>query len=124
MRTHALLVMLLVTAVAADASPPVTLEAPRNLVVRDYKPHVILGWTYDGAGTAGFEIERAIAAGHGTAKADRFTRVGAPGRDARTFRDAGSHAGTTYVYRIRAVGAGTVSPWSTELIVRVNTTRR
>ena len=121
MRMRALVILLFATSAASSS---VALEAPRNLVVRDYQPHVTLAWTYDGAKTTGFEIERATVAGSTTAHPDQFRRVGAPTRDARTFRDAGSHAGMTYVYRIRAVGAGTVSPWSTELIVRVGTTRR
>jgi hypothetical protein len=101
----------------------VTLDAPRHLTVLDYKPRVVLGWTYDGTLTTGFEVERAIVAGAPNARPDRFTQIGAPGREARRFRDPTSHAGMTYVYRIRAVGTGTMSPYS-EIIVRVNAARR
>lgn len=106
------------------ANRSVTLDAPRYLTVLDYTPRVVLAWTYDGALTTGFEVERAIVAGAPNARADRFTRIGAPGRDTRTFRDPTSHAGMTYVYRVRAVGTGTMSPYSKDLIVKVYARKR
>lgn len=108
----------------AAPPPAVTLDAPRHLTVRDYTPRVVLAWTYDGALTTGFEIERAVLDGAPNAQPDRFTRVGAPGPVARTFRDPASHPGMTYVYRIRAVGTGTVSPYSKEIIVKVHASKR
>ena len=116
---------------AADASsgraqtspPPLSLEAPRHLMVLRYTPRVVIAWTYDSDPKLGFEVERAILDGVPRARPDRFTKVGAPSRDARSFRDPTSHAGMTYVYRIRAVSAGTTSPYSKELIVRVHATR-
>ena len=125
MRTRLLLALLLMSVLTADAGPPsATPEVPRDLVVRDYKPHVTLAWTCDRAPTSGFEVERAIVAGVRTPKPDRFKRVGTPGRDTRTFRDLTSQPGLTYAYRIRAVGNGTVSAYSTEVIVKVNADRR
>jgi hypothetical protein len=98
-------------------------ETPRHLTVRDYKPRVVLGWTHDGGATT-FEIERAIVDGSPKARYDAFSRVGTPAGAARTFRDQTSHPGMTYAYRIRAVHRGAVSPWSTEIVVKVNRTPR
>ena len=103
--------------------PPVSLEAPRHLTVLRYTPRVVIAWTYDSDRTTGFEVERAILDGVPNARPDRFTKVGAPNRDARSFRDPTSHGGMTYVYRIRAIGAGTTSPYSKELIVRIHAPR-
>jgi hypothetical protein len=110
--------LLLMTAATGHAGrgerpPSVTLEAPTDLTVVRYKPDVVLRWAHAGTFTRGYEVERAVASGP-------FRRVGAPGRNARTFRDAASSPGLMYVYRIRAVGVGSVSPYSTELIVIVN----
>lgn len=100
--------------------PTLTLDAPTHLTVLRYKPRVLLGWTYEGPLTTGFEIERAVIDGASNAHPDRFTRIGTPGREARSFRDPTSRAGMAYIYRIRAVGAGTASPWAKEIIVKVN----
>ena len=102
----------------------VSLERPRDLTVLRYTPHVVLGWTYDGAMTTGFEIERAIVDGAPNARPDQFKHIGVAGRDARIFRDPTSHAGMTYRYRIRAAGPGTVSPYSLEVIVKINSPAR
>lgn len=106
---------------AAPAPRTESLDRPRHLTVLRYKPHVVLGWTYDGAMTSGFEIERSIVAGSSSARPDQFRQIGVAGRSARSFRDATSRPGMTYVYRIRAAGPGTVSPYSTEVIVKINT---
>lgn len=112
--------VLLGTAALAPGPPPVeSLDAPRNLVVLRYQPRVVLGWTYDGALTTGFEMERAIVAGSTGHRPSAFTPIGTPGRDTRRFRDPTSRPGMTYVYRVRAIGVGTVSPYSKEIIVRV-----
>ena len=104
---------------SSSSAPTVTLDAPRHLVVLHYQPRVVIGWTYDGQLTTGFEVERA----NGAESPLRFHRVATPGRDARSFRDPTSHAGPTYVYRVRAVGAGTISPYSKELIVWMTSRR-
>lgn len=106
-----------------DAPAPRTesLDRPRHLAVVRYKPHVVLGWSYDGAMTTGFEVERSIVDGSPNARPDQFKRIGVAGRDARSFRDPTSRPGMTYIYRIRAAGPGTVSPYSTEVIVKINT---
>jgi hypothetical protein len=121
------LVVLVRIVSAADAraqtSPPQSLEAPRNRMVLRYTPRVVIAWTYDSDPKLGFEVERAILDGVPNARPDRFTKVGTPNRDARSFRDPTSHTGMTYVYRIRAVSAGATSPYSKELIVRVHATR-
>ncbi|MBI2204602.1 MAG: fibronectin type III domain-containing protein [Candidatus Rokubacteria bacterium] len=106
-----------------DAPAPRTesLDRPRHLAVVRYKPHVVLGWSYDGAMTTGFEVERSIVDGSPDARPDQFKRIGVAGRDARSFRDPTSRPGMTYIYRIRAAGPGTVSPYSTEVIVKINT---
>ncbi len=98
-----------------------SLDRPRHLTVVRYKPHVVLGWTYDGAMTTGFEIERAIVDGSPNPRPDQFKRIGVAGREARSFRDPASRPGLTYIYRVRAAGPGTVSPYSTEVIVKVTT---
>ena len=105
------------------APPAVSLEAPRHLTVLRYTPRVVIAWTYDSDPAAGFEVERAILDGVPNARPDRFTKVGAPNREARSFRDPTSHAGMAYVYRVRAIGAGTASPYSKELIVRIHAPR-
>jgi hypothetical protein len=87
-----------------------TLEAPSGLTVLRYKPDVVLAWTHGGASTTGYELERAMGGGP-------FRRIGTPGRQARTFRVTGSASGVMSVYRIRAVGAGAVSPYSQEVVV-------
>jgi hypothetical protein len=100
-----------------------SLDPPRHLTVRRYQPHVELGWTHDGGMTTGFEVERAIVAGTAHPRPDQFRKIGAPGREARSFRDPTSRPGMTYRYRLRAVGTGAVSPYSSEVIVRITAAR-
>jgi fibronectin type III domain protein len=90
-----------------------TIAAPTNLSVMRYRPHVLLRWEHDGRAIKGFEIERASTA-------DPFTRVGVVGREVRTFRDSGTRPGMSYVYRVRAVSAADASPYSDELLVKLN----
>jgi hypothetical protein len=87
------------------------LAAPHHPHVARYTPHVVLTWTHDGAGVVRFEIERAVGSG-------TFTPIGTSEVRSRTYRDATSRSGV-YRYRIRAVGAGVVSPWSDEILVKV-----
>ena len=64
---------------------------------------------------------RAIVDGSPNPRPDQFKRIGVAGREARSFRDPASRPGLTYIYRVRAAGPGTVSPYSTEVIVKVTT---
>jgi hypothetical protein len=92
------------------------LTAPQHPHVARYAPHVVLAWQHGGDRISHFEVERAVGRGP-------FKRVGTPGRDARTFRDPTSRPGVTYLYRIRAIGAGAASPWSDEILVRTRAPR-
>lgn len=94
----------------APSPANVTLEPPAGLTVVRYKPHVVIAWTHAARLATGYEIERAIGAG-------AFRRIGTAGRDARTFRDRTSSPGTTYVYRVRAVGTGVVSPYKAVIVI-------
>jgi hypothetical protein len=91
------------------------LVAPQHPHVVRYAPHVVVGWTHDGARVVRFEVERSVAGA-------RFRTIGTVPRDARTFRDPTSRSGV-YTYRIRAVGADTTSPWSDDVLVKVKLPR-
>lgn len=67
-----------------------------------------LAWTDNAEDETGFELERAL-------EGDVFTRVALLGIDALTYVDTGLPGGTTFRYRVRAVGAEGASDYAPEV---------
>src|SRR4029450_8058935 len=93
--------------VTADTAAP---TAPTNLTATATGPTAIdLSWTAstDNVGVTGYQVERCQGTG-----CSSFAQVGSPTGTA--FSDTGLTAGTTYVYRVRAVdAAANASSYST-----------
>jgi len=98
----------------ASASITVTssgLVAPTGLTGKAGKGSVTLNWTENSTSQTGFYIERAASG------SSSFTRVGTVAGTARTFTDPIGKG--TWVYRVQAFNATSVSGWSNTVSVRV-----
>ena len=85
--------------------------APTNLTGQAGRSSVTLNWTDNSTNQTGFYIERAPS---GTTS---FARVGTVGASTKTFTNTVSKG--TYVYRVQAFNASSVSAYSNTVTVRV-----
>jgi len=69
---------------------------------------VALAWTAPADPITGYELERAVGAG-------AFAALANPAAPAAGYSDGGLATGTAYRYRVRAVGAGGASAWTSEV---------
>jgi hypothetical protein len=82
-------------------------SAPAGLTVKATTPKTLaLTWQDKSRNEGGFEVERKTATG--------WTRIATPPADSTGYQDSGLAYGTSYTYRVRAVGAGGPSAWSNE----------
>lgn len=92
------------TASATTLAPPPP-TAPNLLTITSVSANVIaLSWVDTASNETSFELERDAGAG--------FVVLTSTVTDVVTYSDGGLSAGTTYVYRVRAVNAGGPSAWS------------
>jgi len=88
-------------------APP---AAPTGLAATVARSAVTLTWTAHSTTEQAYAIWRQ---GGGAA----WARVGIMGPGATTYSDTGLTAGTSYTYRVRAIGAVGASGWSNEVSV-------
>jgi len=100
------------TAQVAITVTPAALVAPTNLTGTAGRGSVTLKWGYSGTNQTGFYIERAPS---GTTS---FVRVGTAGASTRNFTNTVSKG--TYLYRVQAYNATSVSTYSNTVTVRVS----
>ncbi|HYL36210.1 MAG TPA: glycoside hydrolase family 44 protein [Bryobacteraceae bacterium] len=101
-----------VAQVAITVSPnPNALNAPTRLTGTAGRGSVTLQWTDNSSNESGFYVERAPS---GTTS---FARVGSVGVNVTTFKDTVSKG--TYLYRVQAFNATSVSAYSNTVTVRV-----
>ncbi|PYV23598.1 MAG: cellulase [Acidobacteria bacterium] len=99
------------TAQVSITVAPGALVAPTNLTGQAGRSSVTLNWTDNSTNQTGFYIERAPS---GTTS---FARVGTVGASTKTFTNTVSKG--TYVYRVQAFNASSVSAYSNTVTVRV-----
>jgi PKD repeat protein len=99
------------TAQVAITVTPGALTAPTNLTGQAGRGSVTLNWTDNSTNQTGFYIERAPS---GTTS---FARVGTVGASTKTFTNTVSKG--TYLYRVQAFNATSVSAYSNTVTVRV-----
>ncbi len=99
------------TAQVSITVTPGALTAPTNLTGTAGRGSVTLSWTDNSTSQTGSYIERAPS---GTTS---FVRVGTVGGSTKTFTDKVSKG--TYLYRVQAFNATSVSAYSNTVTVRV-----
>ncbi len=97
--------------VAITVSPSATLTAPSNLTGTGGKGSATLKWTDNSTKQTGFTIQRAPSG------STSFATVGNVAGNVKTFTDHVSSG--TYLYRVQAYNATTVSAYSNTVSVRV-----
>jgi fibronectin type 3 domain-containing protein len=94
----------------ATAATPAGLAAPSNLRTTSVtRTQLNLAWNDNSTGESGFRLERST---NGGLSFSTLTTVGA---NVTAYPDSGLTGGTTYTYRVRAVGPSGASPASNEL---------
>jgi len=99
------------TAQVSITVTPGALTAPSNLTGSAGRGSVTLNWTDNSSSETGFYIERAPS---GTTS---FVRAGSVAANVKTFTDRVSRG--TYLYRVQALNATSVSAYSNTITVRV-----
>jgi len=106
--THLGLALLAACGGGGGGTPPAPTSAPAWLqAYQTSSTSVTLAWLPPPGAVGGYEVERAAAGG-------AFAQIASPGASASGYDDAGLTTGTTYRWRVRAVGAGGASGWSGE----------
>ena len=100
---------------AEGQNPPTVaagaLAAPTGLAARAVSASAVtLTWTDNSANETAFAIWRRDSAG-------TWVRVGVVPPNTTTFTDTNLAPGTTYTYRVRAIGGSVASDWSNEVTV-------
>ena len=93
-------------ALILEAYDPSTLQAPANLTAQATSDQIQLNWSDDNANETGYEVYRSTQSNGG------FSRIATIPANATAYTSTDLAAGTTYYYRVRAVGDGDPSGYS------------